>query len=148
MLAKRPSPFAVIAVAIVVGSTSAILIRFSEAPSLVKVFYRLCFTTAIVAPLAIRNHRNAFRSLSLRDAALSTVTGGIVGVHFVFFFESLEWTTVAAAVTLSQTQAVFVPIGAYFVLNERITGRTATGIVIAFGGVAFSPPAGCWPRAS
>lgn len=137
MLAKRPSPAVVIAVAVFVGSTSAILIRFSEAPSLVKVFYRLCFTTAIVAPLAIRDHRDAFRSLSSRDAALSAVTGVVVGVHFIFFFESLEWTTVAATVTLAQTHAVFVPLGAYFVLNERITGRMTAGIAVAFGGVAL-----------
>lgn len=125
-----------LAVAVFVGSTSAILVRFSEAPSVVKVFYRLLFTTVIVAPVALA-HRDALLRLSARDVLLMAVTGVTIGVHFVLFFESLEWTTVAAAVTLTQTHTVFVPLAAYFLLSERVTRRMTMGILVAVTGVAL-----------
>ncbi|ELY70407.1 DMT family transporter [Natrinema versiforme] len=130
------TPAVALAVAVFATSTSAILVRWSAAPSSVAAFYRVLFTTVLVAPLAVTRHRAAFGRLSRRDLAGAAVAGLALAVHFAAWFESLEHTTVAASVTLVQTQPIFVALGASLVLGERIDRVTAAGIAVAIVGAA------------
>lgn len=122
-----------VAVAIAAISTSAILVRWSEAPSIVKAFYRMLFMTAAVAPFALRD-RADLRAISGRDLGFATVAGLALAVHFASFFESLEWTTVAASVTLITTQPIFVVVVAATLLDERLTPRMVGGMGVALTG--------------
>ena len=132
---EHVSPMAALAVAVVAVSTSAILVRWSEAPSIVKALYRVLFTTLLLAPFALTRHRGEFGRLAGRDLLLATASGIALAAHFVTWFESLNWTSVAASVTLVQAQPMFVAVGAYFLLGERVTARTVSGIVLAMGGI-------------
>ena len=135
-LEARTPPMAALAVAVLAVSTSAILIRYSQAPSLVKAFYRVLFTVALLAPLALARHRGVLLGLSRRQLGASAATGVALAVHFAAWFESLEWTSVAASVTLVQSQPLFVAIGAFLLLGERLSRRIAAGIAVALGGMA------------
>ncbi|WP_135830529.1 DMT family transporter [Halorussus halobius] len=135
-LEARTPPMAALAVSVAAISTSAILVRFSDAPSVVKAFYRVLFTTLALAPFAVTRYREDLRALSGRDALWAVVTGVALAAHFAAWFESLEWTTVAASTTLVQAQPLFVAIGAAVLLDERVTRRMAAGVLVAVGGVA------------
>ena len=124
-----------VAVAVVAVSTSAILVRWSGAPSVVVAFYRVVLTTVAIAPFAIRD-RGGFRAVSRRDLGVAVVSGVALAVHFASFFESLAWTTVAASVTLVTTQPVFVGVGAAVLLDERLSGGVAAGILVAMTGAS------------
>jgi len=130
------TPAVALAVAVFATSTSAILVRWGAAPSSVAAFYRVLFTTALVAPLAGIRHRAAFARLSRRDLAGAIVAGVALAVHFAAWFESLEHTSVAASVTLVQSQPIFVALGAGLLLGERISRETVLGIVVAIAGAA------------
>jgi len=134
-LAARVPPLAALVVAVLAVSTSAILIRWSGAPSLVKAFYRVLFTTLLLGPLAFSRHGADLRSLGRRDAAAAAVTGVALAVHFAAWFQSVEWTSVAASVTLVQAQPLFVAVGAAFLLGERLTRRKLAGIGVAMAGI-------------
>ncbi len=134
-LETRIPPMAALAVAIVAVSTSAILVRWSSAPSLVKAFYRVLFTLALLAPVAATRYRDDLRRLSPRDLFFASLSGVALAVHFATWFESLNWTSVAASVTLVQSQPLFVALGAFFLLSERVTRRTVVGIGIALAGM-------------
>ncbi|WP_132058243.1 DMT family transporter [Halorussus amylolyticus] len=136
-LEERTPPMAALAVAIVAVSTSAILVRFSDAPSIVKALYRVVFTTLALAPFAATYYRDDLRRLSASDFAIAVVTGVALAAHFATWFESLEWTTVAASVTLVQSQPLFVAIGAAALLDERITRQMVGGILVAVCGIVF-----------
>ncbi|WP_121822762.1 DMT family transporter [Halostella salina] len=135
-LADRVPPMGALAVAVVAVSTSAILVRWSAAPSTVAAFYRVLFTVALVAPIAAVRHAGDFRRLSCRDALSAAVAGVALAVHFASWFESLNHTSVAASVTLVQTQPVFVAAGAALFLNERVDRRVIAGILVAVAGAA------------
>ncbi|WP_049928223.1 DMT family transporter [Halopiger goleimassiliensis] len=130
------TPVVALAFAVFAASTSAILVRWSQAPSSVAAFYRVLFTTAMVAPVALYAHREEFARLSGRDLAFAVVAGVALAIHFAAWFESLNHTSVAASVTLVQSQPVFVAIGAALVLGERVDGVTVAGIGIAIVGAA------------
>ncbi len=123
--------------AVFAASTSAILVRWSQAPSSVAAFYRVLFTTALVAPVALLRHRQEFSRLRRRDLFWAVVAGVALAVHFAAWFESLDFTSVAASVTIVQTQPLFVALGAALVLRERITRATVVGIVVAIAGAAL-----------
>ncbi|WP_459889971.1 DMT family transporter [Halostagnicola bangensis] len=130
----QTTPVAALAFAVFAASTSAILVRWSTAPSSVAAFYRVLFTTAIVAPIAFAFHREEFGRLSSRDLGFASIAGVALAIHFVSWFESLNHTSVAASVTLVQTQPIFVAIGAALLLGERVNRQTVIGIVVALVG--------------
>jgi len=123
-------------VAVLAISTGAVLVRLSRAPSAVAAFYRVLFTTLPLVPVAVVRHRGAFARIRRRDLGYAAVSGLALAVHFAAWFESLVWTSVAASVTLVQSQPVFVAVGAWLLLRERVTRRMALGITIAVAGVA------------
>ncbi|MEF8812723.1 MAG: DMT family transporter [Halovenus sp.] len=132
----RIPPVGALAVAIVAISTGAILVRLSNAPSATAAFYRVLFTTLPLLPLAIWRYRDDFRRIGRRDLLFAVLSGLALALHFAAWFESLEWTSVAASVTLVQSQPLFVAAGAWLMLRERLTSRMMLGIVVAVAGVA------------
>jgi len=129
-------PHVVIAVAVAAVSTSALLVRFSSAPAVVLAFYRVLFTTLFVAPLFATRYGGAFRAFDRRDLAVAAAAGVALAVHFAAYFESLAWTSVAASVTLVQSQPIFVAAGAAVLLGESVGRRRTVGILLAVCGMA------------
>jgi len=136
-LAERTPPRAALVVAVLAVSTSAILVRWSEAPSVVKAFYRVLFTALLLAPLAASRSGGDFRRIRPRDGLVAVLAGAALAVHFAAWFESLNHTSVAASVTLVQSQPVFVAAGAWVLLDERVGRRTAAGVLVAVVGIGL-----------
>ena len=134
-LEERTPPAAALAVAIAAVSTSAVLVRWSSAPAVVLALYRVALTTLLLSPLLFTRYRGEFGAFRRRDWLVATATGAALAVHFAAYFESLAWTSVAASVTIVQSQPLFVAVGAAVVLDERVGRRRATGIGVAVVGI-------------
>ncbi|GGJ10538.1 membrane protein [Halobellus salinus] len=140
-------------VSILAISTSAILINWSRAPAVIQAFYRVAFTTLLLAPLAVRRHADSLRSFSAGSYLWLSVPGVLLAIHFALWFESLDWTSVAASVTLVQSQPLFVALGATLLLDERFSRRMLAGVVVATAGTVLlslgdllgGPVLGAWP---
>ncbi len=136
MSEPRVDPRVALALAVVAVSTSAILVRYSGAPAVVAAFYRVLFTTLLLAPLlAARDYD--LGGVSRRGWVAAGGAGLALAVHFATWFESLAHTSVAASVTLVQTQPAFVALGAWLLLDERVTRRVAGGVGVAVAGAAL-----------
>lgn len=131
----RVSPKAGLVIAVVAVSAGAVLVRLSDAPSSVAAFYRVLFTTLPLLPIAAWRYRSHFTRITPRDLVFAVLSGVALALHFAAWFESLAWTSVAASVTLVQAQPVFVALGAWLVLRERVTRRMVGGIVVAIAGM-------------
>ena len=134
-LEERTPPAAALAVAIAAVSTSAVLVRWSSAPAVVLALYRVALTTLLLVPLLFTRYRGEFGAFRRRDWLVATATGAALAVHFAAYFESLAWTSVAASVTIVQSQPLFVAVGAAVVLDERVGRRRAAGIGVAVVGI-------------
>ena len=135
MSTQRISPLAALFVAILAMSWGAILVRWSDAPTTVAAFYRVLFTGLPLIPLAVWRYRDDLREISLRDIGFASAAGIALALHFATWFESLSWTSVAASVTIVQAQPLFVAIGAWLLLHERLSRRMTLGIGIAVVGM-------------
>ena len=129
------APYLGLAVAIPAISTGAVLVRLSSAPASVAAGYRVLFTTLPLLPVALLRYREQFRAMGRRELGFACCSGLALAVHFAAWFESLAWTSVAASVTLVQSQPIFVAVGAWALLSERVTRRVTVGILVAVAGI-------------
>jgi len=65
------------------------------------------------------------------------VAGLLFAAEFVLIFLALDYTTVARSTLMVNTMPFWVLIGAHFLLDERMTARKISGLVLAFAGVAL-----------
>ncbi|MDX1438885.1 MAG: DMT family transporter [Rubricoccaceae bacterium] len=132
---------------------SPILVRFaSEAPGIVVAVWRTGFSAILLAPLVLVHERGVIRSLSLREVTLISVSGVILGLHFVAWIESLYYTSVASASVLVTTSPIFIAVLGFVFLRERLTVRTVAAILIAVSGAVLislsDAGEGSFPRAT
>ena len=114
-------------------SLSAVFVRWSTAPSLVLAFYRMAFSALLLVP-AVLARRAEFQAIRRRELLLSLLSGAFLGIHFACYFESLRWTSIAAAVVLVDTEVLFVALASVLVLRKKLSGRAWAAVLLAFGG--------------
>ncbi len=113
-------------------SFAAPLVRMSDASALVIAAWRLGFSLLIIAcALIIGGEWRAWRSLSRKDAVLGISAGILLALHFWSFNASLGYTSVAASVSLVNTQPVIIALVSARWLGERATRTQWVGIVLA-----------------
>ena len=115
-------------------SLSAVFVRWSTAPSLILVLYRVGMAAALLAPYTLLRHREELRALARREVLLCLASGAFLGLHFAAYFESLRYTSIASSVVLVDTEVLFVALGTVLVLRQRLSGRAWLAVALAFGG--------------
>lgn len=115
-------------------SSSSILIRLAEAPSLVTATLRLVLTVAILTPLVLARHRGELKGLARRDVLMCCLSGFFLALHFLFWFESLNHTTVAIGAALVNTDSILTAIGFALILKGRIPKLGLLAIGLTFAG--------------
>lgn len=115
-------------------SLSAILVRFSDAPSTVLAFYRMFFSAVLLLPALLKGSVSEYKKLSKKQILLCGLSGLFLGLHFTFYFESLKHTSISSSVVLVDTEVFFVAIGGMLVLKEKLSGLNWLCIAITFVG--------------
>ena len=113
---------------------SAILVRYSDAPSTVLVFYRMLFSVLLLSPAALLFHKREFTGIGLREIGLCVGSGIFLGMHFFCYFQSLQYTGIASSVVLVDTEVFFVALGGALFLRERLSALGWLSILITFAG--------------
>ena len=115
-------------------SLSPIFVRFSTAPSMVLVFYRVTFATLLLTPYVFWRHRDEVKALKKRDWMLCVLAGIFLGLHFVSYFESLRRTAIAPAAVLVNTEAIFVTIGTVLFMKAKLSKKAWFAVLLTFVG--------------
>lgn len=118
----------------VIGASSAsILIRLADAPPTVVAFYRL-FYAALIHLVISAPKLGAYRAFDSK-ALLKTVLAGVaLAIHFIFWFYSLEYTSVAASTVLVSLHPIFTGILAYLFMKEKLSSAQIICILFALCG--------------
>lgn len=129
-------------------SSSAIFAKLADAPSGIIAFYRLLLATGfLLFPLLLRReNRQQLWRLDGRRLLLGVASGFILALHYVLWFESLKFTSVASSIVLVTLQPLFTIWGGYLLFGESC-GRSAIGgcllaiigsVIIGWGDFAIS----------
>jgi drug/metabolite transporter (DMT)-like permease len=128
------NPYLAVLVGVFAISFSALFVRLSTAPVMIIATYRLLFTFLLLAPYTLVRHRPDLRELPWRERGLAAASGVCLALHFLTWFTSLNYTSVASSVVLVTTQPVFVVIGSWLLFRERISRRAMFGMLLALTG--------------
>jgi drug/metabolite transporter (DMT)-like permease len=134
MSETKINPYLLLAIGVISVSTSAILVKVSSAPAGVLAFYRLFFTVLLMSPVFFLKYVKELKVITRRDWAYSIIAGIFLAFHFILWFESLNFTSVASSTVLVTLQPLFAFIGAYLFFQEKLTGKAVTSALLAVTG--------------
>ena len=129
-------PMLMVIVGVVGVSLSAILVRFSDAPSCVTAAWRLLCTVLMFSPVVFgkKEVRCELFHLKKKELLLSVLSGVFLAVHFALWFESLLHTSVASSTTIVCTDVIWVSLGYCLFLKGKLTWKAVLAIAATFGG--------------
>jgi len=132
----RITSSSVLLVGIIAVSASSVLIRNAQtaAPSLVIAAYRMTIASLVVVPVALWRHQNELRKLRATEWLLAAASGAFLALHFAAWVTSLEYTSVTSSVVLDATSPMWVAIGSWLLLRERLTRPVIFGLTVAVAG--------------
>ncbi|WP_422122837.1 DMT family transporter [Planococcus sp. X10-3] len=127
-------PYIPIIVGVISVAMSAIFVKMTTADSGVTAFYRMLFSILIMSPLFFLKYTHEMKKLSKRDWVFTSIAGIFLAFHFILWFESLNYTSVASSTVLVTLQPLFAFAGTYFFFKERLSVKTIVSALIAIGG--------------
>lgn len=129
------NPYIGIGIAIFAISTSAIIVKLIEdAPAGIIAFYRLLFAVLLMAPIVFIKYKAEIKNISKKDWIFAVISGIFLSLHFILWFESLNYTSVASSVVLVSLQPLFAFIGTYFFFGERFSVAAVISMFITLLG--------------
>ncbi|MGJ7920029.1 DMT family transporter [Neobacillus sp. LXY-4] len=128
------NPYIALAIGVLSVSTSAIFVKMSSAPAGVIAFYRLFFSVMFMFPVFLIKYVPELRLITKRDWILSGMSGVFLAFHFILWFESLNYTSVASSTVLVTLQPLFAFAGTYLFFKEKLSGKAIiSGITAVLG---------------
>lgn len=131
-------PFILLLISILSVSISSIMIKFSDTPTSVAGMYRLFISVMIMLAFV---PWKMLRSLAMnkKDWSIVILAGLFLGLHFLFWMESLVYTSVASSMVILSLQPLFVMIGSYFLFKEQANLLTVSCLIVAlFGSILIA----------
>ncbi len=127
--------YLVLLIGILAVSGASILIKLCDAPAMVIASYRLTLSSVFFLSVCGFKKVNPFTAFSRRDLLLALISGLFLCLHFATWISSLKFTSVANSVMLVCTAPIFVAIGSFLLLKEKIKGAVIAGIIVASSGM-------------
>src|SRR5699024_3491078 len=84
-------------------------------------FYRLFIAVILMLPIFLMKYREEIRSIKKKDWLLATLSGVFLALHFILWFESLNYTSVASSVVFVTLLPIFAFVVSYFFFGERFS---------------------------
>lgn len=133
------NPYVALAVGVLTVSTSAIFVKLAEAPAGVVAFYRLLFSVLFLLPVFLYKYVGEIKQIKKRDWIFSILAGVFLAFHFILWFESLNYTSVASSTVLVTLQPLFAFIGTYLFFQEKLSMKAiGSGVIAILGSVIIS----------
>lgn len=134
MFNRKAGPYMAIIIGVVSVSMSAIFVKLANAESAVIAFYRMFFSVLIMSPVFFLKYRSELKQLHKKDWAYSTIAGIFLAFHFILWFESLNYTSVASSTVLVTLQPLFAFVGTYIFFKEKVSLQSIVAGTVAIVG--------------
>lgn len=131
---EKTMPYVAIAIGVISVSLSAIFVKLSSAESAVIAFYRMLFSVLVMSPVFLLKYKSELKLLQKRDWLFSIVAGLFLAFHFILWFESLNYTSVASSTVLVTLQPIFAFIGTYLFFKEKVAFQSIVAVIVAISG--------------
>ncbi|WLR51047.1 DMT family transporter [Bacillus tianshenii] len=128
------NPYFALLIGVLAVSTSAIIVKLASAPAAITAAYRLLFTVILMLPVIILKYHHELSNINKKDWLYSALAGVFLSFHFILWFESLNYTSVASSVVLVTLQPIFAFAGTFLFFQERLRLSAILSGCLAIGG--------------
>lgn len=127
----------VVAIAVVLGSTSGIIGKLITATPMAIGFYRLAMALPFFALPILIKHRDTLKKVALRDVGWSLLSGFFLFGHFFSWFSAVQSTEIASAVVLAALHPIVVLFVTIILFKRKVHFRAIIGVIVAISGGAL-----------
>lgn len=129
--------YSLLMLSVLAMSASAIFVKLSGATSAVTAFYRLFIASCVLLPCLLLNKDNLkeYRALTKKQYGVISLSGLLLAIHYVMWFESLRFTSVSSSTVLVSLQPLYSMLFGYIFLREKVTRISLLGCLLAILGV-------------
>ncbi|GAB4453954.1 MAG: DMT family transporter [Anaerolineales bacterium] len=133
---KNIPAYLALGIGVLALSFSAMFVRWANAPGPVTAFYRMFFSIFMIAPfvLARKEENRAFRTSALIFPLLA---GVFTALDLALWTTALSYTTAANATLLGNTAPLWVALGAWLILKQKLSGTFWRGLTVTLAGAAL-----------
>ena len=117
-------------------SFSAMFVRWADAPGPVTAFYRLFFSIFLLLPFFLARIR-ANPSLRTRSVIFPLLAGVFTACDLGLWTTSLSFTTASNATLLGNTAPLWVALGTWLILKQKLSSAFWHGLTITLLGAAL-----------
>jgi len=117
-------------------SFSAMFVRWANAPGPITAFYRLFFSIFLLLPFFLPRAREN-PSVRSRSVLFPIFAGIFTACDLALWTSSLSYTTAANATLLGNTAPLWVALGAWLILKQKLTKAFWRGLAITLIGAAL-----------
>lgn len=127
-------PYIPIIIGVISVALSAIFVKLATAEAGVIAFYRMLFSVILMLPIFLMKYKQELSIFTKKEWTYSSIAGVFLAFHFIFWFESLNYTSVASSTVLVTLQPIFAFVGTYFFFKETISFKAILAAIIAISG--------------
>lgn len=130
---KNLFSYIALGVGVVALSFSAMFVRWANAPGPVTAFYRMFFSIFMLLPFVFQNPTDK-DSLGSRKTIFPLLAGVFTALDLALWTTALFYTTAANATLLGNTAPLWVALGTWLILKQRLSGTFWRGLAITLTG--------------
>lgn len=118
---KNIKAYLIMLIGVFLLSTSAIFVKLADAPSAIIAFYRLLIAFSFTLFFLLKDKKNIseIKNLNKKNIFLGILSGVFLALHYLFWFESLKYTSVLSSTVIATMQPIFSVIGSYIFFKEK-----------------------------
>jgi len=133
---KSTLAYLALGVGVLALSFSAMFIRWANAPGPVTAFYRLFFSIFLLLPFFLPRLK---RNSSIRSSAIwyPLLAGVFTAGDLALWTSSLTYTTASNATLLGNTAPLWVALGTWLILKQKLSAAFWRGLAITLAGAVL-----------
>jgi drug/metabolite transporter (DMT)-like permease len=133
---KNPYAYLALGVGVLALSFSALFVRWADAPGPVTAFYRMFLSIFMLAPFILMNaHRKSL--IGSRSVIFPLLAGVFTALDLALWTTAIFYTTASNATLLGNTAPLWVALGAWLILKQKLSGTFWRGLAITLAGAVL-----------
>lgn len=133
---KNIPAYLALGIGVLALSFSAMFVRWADAPGPVTAFYRMFFSIPLLAPFVLWRKQGKV-TIRSKNLVFPLMAGVFTALDLALWTTALGYTTASNATLLGNTAPLWVALGTWLILKQKLTGTFWRGLAVTLAGAVL-----------